>query len=290
MKLQASPRHVEPHLNSLRDRFLIAIRFRRAFRNYFAVAFARLTGGFPIIAVLRESGKRITIRTPAEAYYVSWYETLRWKYDVPSNVVYVPFTKNLTFRGGLTEGDLIGVFATKIYESLDVRGRVVVDIGASIADSAIYFALRGAEKVYAYEPAPDVFLQAIQNVQLNGFARSITLLNQGVGSFSAGRSLEVLEQPEHGFGRAPCKGDDYRSLTDIVLSHDVRGGVLKMDCEGCEYSALDDAAEILSRFDQVQIEYHRGLDGIPALLTRAGFQVRIMARSSLIGEILGSKG
>jgi FkbM family methyltransferase len=43
------------------------------------------------------------------------------------------------------------------YEDLNVRGRVVVDVGAYIGDSAIYFALRGARKVVAVEPHPGAY-------------------------------------------------------------------------------------------------------------------------------------
>jgi 23S rRNA G2069 N7-methylase RlmK/C1962 C5-methylase RlmI len=32
------------------------------------------------------------------------------------------------------------------YEDLNVKGKVVIDVGAYIGDSAIYFALRGAKK------------------------------------------------------------------------------------------------------------------------------------------------
>jgi len=62
------------------------------------------------------------------------------------------------FRGGVRfrrlRGTVLEVFDYGEYESLDVVGRVVVDAGAYIGDSAIYFALRGAKRVIAVELTP----------------------------------------------------------------------------------------------------------------------------------------
>lgn len=38
------------------------------------------------------------------------------------------------------------------YDSLRVRDKIVLDVGAYIGDTALFFVSRGARKVYAYEP------------------------------------------------------------------------------------------------------------------------------------------
>ena len=53
------------------------------------------------------------------------------------------------------------------YDSVDYRGRVVVDVGAYVGDSSIYFALRGAKKVYAIEPDRDAYSELLVNIELN---------------------------------------------------------------------------------------------------------------------------
>ena len=63
-----------------------------------------------------------------------------------------------------------------------------------------------------------------------------------------------------------------------------------MDCEGAEYSALAASPDTLQHFQRVQIEYHRGLKDIPQLLTQVGFDIRILPRSTSIGEIVGWRG
>jgi hypothetical protein len=52
------------------------------------------------------------------------------------------------------EGDIIGIFVDNPYEDLSVKNKTVVDIGGNIADSAIYFALWGANKIVCIEPLP----------------------------------------------------------------------------------------------------------------------------------------
>jgi FkbM family methyltransferase len=44
---------------------------------------------------------------------------------------------------------------------LGVEGRVVVDVGAFVGDSTIYFALKGADRVITVEPYPGAFLSCL---------------------------------------------------------------------------------------------------------------------------------
>lgn len=68
------------------------------------------------------------------------------------------------------------VFAGE-YEWLAVEDRVVVDIGASIGDSPIFFALRGDKKVIAVESDSTRFKYLEENVKNSKFTNSIELLN-----------------------------------------------------------------------------------------------------------------
>ncbi|WOE50948.1 FkbM family methyltransferase [Sulfuracidifex metallicus] len=68
------------------------------------------------------------------------------------------------------------IFETFILEqyNTEIEGEVV-DIGANIGDSAIYFALKGASHVYAFEPLPSVYKVALENIKLNSLDDKITL-------------------------------------------------------------------------------------------------------------------
>ena len=65
------------------------------------------------------------------------------------------------------------------YDWLDVKGKRVLDIGASIGDTAVYFALRGAREVVAFEPYPFPYQFALRNVEANGL-RNVRVINAGI--------------------------------------------------------------------------------------------------------------
>jgi len=57
---------------------------------------------------------------------------------------------------------IIEVFDFGEYRHLDVKNKVVVDVGAAYGDSTIYFLLRGAKKVIAIKPHPEAFKEMIE--------------------------------------------------------------------------------------------------------------------------------
>ena len=97
----------------------------------------------------------------------------------------------------MINGDLIGVFFTEDYKFLDPKGSVVIDIGANIGDSAIYFALNGAEKIIALEPYPCSYNLAQENIKINNFNDKVELLNAGYGKDS---SIIVNQEEISGVG------------------------------------------------------------------------------------------
>jgi methyltransferase, FkbM family len=80
-----------------------------------------------------------------------------------------------------------------VYDFLDVTNRTVVDVGAGIADTAIYFALRGAKRVIAFEPFPKIFDIAQKNVKANGLEDKVILVNAGCGYDGEVRVKEDIE-------------------------------------------------------------------------------------------------
>jgi hypothetical protein len=71
-------------------------------------------------------------------------------------------------------GTLIEIFVEGEYEVPEVlsglRGRDVIDVGANVGDTALYFVLNGARKVIAVEPLPNVARCAEENVNISGLA------------------------------------------------------------------------------------------------------------------------
>jgi len=68
-------------------------------------------------------------------------------------------------------------FIERQYKWLDVEDKDVIDVGAALGDTAIYFALKGAKRVYAFEPYPYSYNIAKRNIRLNHLKkRSIFLM------------------------------------------------------------------------------------------------------------------
>jgi hypothetical protein len=79
---------------------------------------------------------------------------------------------------------VLEVFEENEYGNINVLNKDVVDIGANVGDSSIYFALKGARKVVGVEPLPNVYAHAIENVKINHLESKIFLINAALGSKS----------------------------------------------------------------------------------------------------------
>ena len=168
-------------------------------------------------------------------------------------------------------------FITEEYRKLDVKGREVVDIGASIGDTAIYFATRGARHVYAFEAYPYSYRIALKNVKLNNLNKKIMFFNECLGGKPGSILIDERFKSDE---RSPImhfgKGKRIRVITldEIVRRHNLKDAILKIDCEGCEYDiVLKTRPEVLRRFSQIMIEYHYGFRDIEKKLREAGFSI-----------------
>jgi hypothetical protein len=147
------------------------------------------------------------------------------------------------------------------YIRFDVKGKSVIDIGANVGDTALYFTLSGASHVYAYEMNPDYCRLIDKNIALNKLKGRITPINKRCGGGTVEEALKKYK-----IGKA----------------------VLKIDCEGCEYRIFRNISEdTLRRFDQIILEYHSGYRGIPERLRSAGFQVKSTITGYIINNYTG---
>ncbi|MCL5419739.1 MAG: FkbM family methyltransferase [Candidatus Marsarchaeota archaeon] len=201
-----------------------------------------------------------------------------------SNIIKVRFKgKNLKFYVDSNEQFdnsmicIFNVFFDDEYCRLDVKGQSVVDIGANVGDSALYFFSNGAKKVYAYEVYPYSCRIARRNVELNHAEGTIEIENKAV----LGRSGTIKIDPsysnittsqinEHEEGQET----EVVTLDQIVKEHGLNNASLKIDCEGSEYEILLNAkASSLRKFKQIILEYHFGPAPIVSRLKDSGFKV-----------------
>jgi FkbM family methyltransferase len=157
---------------------------------------------------------------------------------------------------------ILEVFDYGHYESLNVVGRVVVDVGAFIGDSAIYFALKGARRVVAVEPHPGAYAEMLDNIRLNNLEGVIVPVNAGLAS----KSWQVC------VGDADVSdtlvtyhrtGDCPNTIPAVTLGELINrfsigsdDAVLKMDCEGCEFDVILNDYEHVRLFRELIFEYH----------------------------------
>ncbi len=68
----------------------------------------------------------------------------------------------------------------KMYSYLNVKGKIVLDAGAFLGETALYFVSRGVRLVYAYEPVPLFYDYLVRNVRLNGVEGIVKVVNAGL--------------------------------------------------------------------------------------------------------------
>jgi len=141
----------------------------------------------------------------------------------------------------------------------------VLDIGPFIGDSTFAFAQRlPGRRILCLEPDPVNRRELMQNLELNGL-QHVEVIPKGAASAparlpvvwpgTAGCSIQRLASAEHFI--------EVDTVDRLVASSGLeRVGLIKMDIEGCEASALQGAAATIRRDRPMIIAaaYHRGAD------------------------------
>jgi FkbM family methyltransferase len=197
-------------------------------------------------------------------------------------------SKWLKLKGGLSNGEIVNIFVNKVYHKFPVKGKIVIDVGANIADSCIYFVLRGAESVVGVEPLLENYKTAQENIRLNNYSSKINVLLAGCSAEEGSINID----PHKGIGIQIQNGKKVSNAIPLLTLEqilrqanvDKRETVLKIDCEGCEYDIISSASDdVLKRFSYILIEYHYGYKIIKERLDKCNFDVALI-------NILGRPG
>ena len=174
-------------------------------------------------------------------------------------------------------GEIMEVFFKEGYSWLPMKNTTVFDIGTNIADTAIYFAKKGAKKIIALEPFPKNYEIAKNNVEINKLSNKIDVILAGLSDQKGHIKIDAEKKGMFAL-EASDNGDDVPLMTleQLLEQYEVDSAVLKMDCENCEYTSILSASnETLQKFTHIQIEYHDGFQNIKERLEKAGFDVSL---------------
>ncbi|ADL19071.1 methyltransferase FkbM family [Acidilobus saccharovorans 345-15] len=184
--------------------------------------------------------------------------------------------------------EILGTFDDEEYSFLEVNNRPVIDVGAYIGDTALYFVKKGASKVIAVEPSPGAFKELTDDIiKINGAQAKVVAVNAAIAEAGpvpiSKDAADVKGARVRWVGRSKVERKDdtltsvkAMGLYEVVKLYGVDNAALKADCEGCEYHIAMREPEALSGFEEIGLEYHAFNSGIPVselirALSNAGF-------------------
>jgi hypothetical protein len=133
------------------------------------------------------------------------------------------------------------IYLMQVYGKPDLTGKVAIDVGAAIGDTALFFKKCGAKAVFGYEIDQERVRTAEKNIKINGMPESVVVYNKKA-------TVEELQKL-------------MARINDPIF--------LKLDCEGCEYDIIPRLD--MSKVTDVVIEYHMKPKPLMEALTKAGY-------------------
>jgi len=148
------------------------------------------------------------------------------------------------------------------YWRINVTGKRVLDIGAGIGDSPIYFSITGAKEVVAVEIDKRKVELMRDNLKVNGI-NNVTIVDKGVGVKD---SDNIISWPK---------------LVSLYGSFDVA----KIDCDGCERII----APYIKEIRELLIEWDNDYQDIVSSLSKNGYIVNVERTLKNLGFIYAVK-
>jgi FkbM family methyltransferase len=159
----------------------------------------------------------------------------------------------------------IEIFETDSYRLVDseVRGKIVVDVGANLGMFSLRCIELGAKRIFSIEAQPTVYKLGLLN-NVKGFSEIIPL-NAAVWD-KDGEQMTILNEHVGSKVTAGGEGDKVSTITlktlvDGTPEDDI---VLKLDCEGSEFNILlNTDLETIRKFAFIHIELHANTNENP---------------------------
>ena len=180
----------------------------------------------------------------------------QWKLDPVNGIIRTHQGIKLSLH---TIGLIDETFLYQIHFSgFDLKGRVVITGGAYIGDTPLFYSYYGAT-VYAFEPDPNSFNQALANVKMNPeLSQRINMGNYGIGvdeeiDFPLGTENSGGSSIYHDNQKRTAKVR-FLSITTILKQFNISDPyLLDLDIKGSEFNVIED--DSIRKFQKIRIEY-----------------------------------
>ena len=149
------------------------------------------------------------------------------------------------------------------------QGSVVLDIGAHLGHFSIVAARRGAQ-VVAFEPNPRTLPYLRRNLEANGVADRVRVVERAVGTTAGTATLYTSPAGDQSSLHEHADADGAVAVEVTAVDSETTGmrvDVIKMDVEGAEVSVLEGMARTLADASPRLVLF---VERNPAALRRAG--------------------
>jgi FkbM family methyltransferase len=226
-----------------------------------------------------KGGYKLTADTPSFLRYAADVVISRVARHVPQARGLANREHTIRVRGGVTlryrlnRGDLQSlreVWIDEVYRlPFDVAPKLLVDLGANIGLSAVWFAREyGCTTIIAVEPSPENARLARMNLDLNAIPAEV--VEAAVGASDG--TVYFQDEPDSNLGHVANSGRAVRQVSmRTVLARLPEGAdvdLMKMDIEGGEGPLLEATADLnwLGRVRSIIAETHRDVIDHAALV------------------------
>ena len=194
-------------------------------------------------------------------------------------------------------------YAVEINEPL-----VVIDVGMNIGISAFYFLqTQKVVKYFGFEPVPNTYKMLLRNLQINNLLHSITINNYGLGKENTTQVFQFSNEFKGSVGviglnefkKTNSKKienievqirDSYTEVEKILKNVSGEKILLKIDCEGGEYSIIERMYEtgIINSIDIIIMEWH-GIEFLKFIKCFKNFNTYYYKNSPSTGMLYAQK-
>jgi FkbM family methyltransferase len=219
------------------------------------------------------------LKAPVYSQSIHVLETVTTKNGIFEGYIVEIYGVYLFIKSVLDIQLIDNIFLRKQYNSSITPSSVVIDIGANIGFSALWFAKNpNVNKVYAFEPVSPVYEQALKSTMLNNNLKE-KIEFRNVGLADKNYSTSIIFMPEHHTVSSLLITDEQqifrykksslsinielvnasKILEQIINENNSEetNFILKIDCEGSEYKIIETFnAKIWNSINSIFMEIH----------------------------------